>query len=345
MPRPGLGHQHAGGVGAAVPEVFNHGEPGAPELAAHTSVEVTDKLDGSLGILYPADGGWAIATRGSFDSEQARHATALLQGRYHGRFFPALGWTYLFEIVFPGNRIVVDYGPTDDLFLLGTVNTETGESCGPDLVREWPGPRAATFGFSTFSEALAAPPRKNAEGVVVRQLGTENRIKIKQDDYVALHRIVTGCTKRRLWEHLAVHACKDLGELEFLVRRLYLGPDRVTQILAAGDDWLDRFLTGTPEEFRTWVVEQVAEMQTTVTQRRMKLRADFGILCAMGDVEPRVLPSREDSKRFVEITRAKVPEDFNLLMDQWRGKEFESALWREVYPEHELPYRVTDEEA
>lgn len=329
------------------PKFFNHGEPGAPELAAHTPVEVTDKLDGSLGVLFPVDGGWAIATRGSFDSEQARHATALLWGRYHGRFFPALGWTYLFEIVFPGNRIVVDYGPTDDLFLLGTVNIETGQSCGPDLVREWPGPRAATFGFATFAEALAAPPRKNAEGIVVRQAGTEHRIKIKQDDYVQLHRIITGCTKRRLWEQLVVWAHDDMPD-EFLTRRFFLAPRRVEQIRATGGDWLESYLANTPEEFRAWVVEQVAGMRKQVAQRWLDIRADFGILCGQAGLEPSDDPSREDSKLFAERARAHAGEDralFNLLMTMWRAQEITSSLWREVYPEHELPYRVTDEEA
>ena len=46
---------------------FNHGEvdeiPGGP-------VRVLDKLDGSMGVLYHDGDGWAIATRGSFTSEQ-----------------------------------------------------------------------------------------------------------------------------------------------------------------------------------------------------------------------------------------------------------------------------------
>ncbi|MGH2897005.1 MAG: hypothetical protein ACRDRO_14260 [Pseudonocardiaceae bacterium] len=36
-------------------------------------------------------------------------------------------------------------------------------------------------------------------------------------------------------------------------------------------------------------------------------------------------------------------EDFNLLMALWRGHEVLTSLWREVRPEHELPYRAVDE--
>jgi hypothetical protein len=37
------------------------------------------------------------------------------------------GFTYLFEIIYPENRIVVDYNGEERLVLLGIINTETGE--------------------------------------------------------------------------------------------------------------------------------------------------------------------------------------------------------------------------
>jgi len=45
-------------------------------------------------------------------------------------------------------------------------------------------------------------PRPNAEGVVVRDLGTGNMLKIKQEDYVRLHRIISGLTDRTVWQHM-----------------------------------------------------------------------------------------------------------------------------------------------
>lgn len=326
------------------PKFFNHREPGAPVLAPNTPVEVTDKLDGSLGILYPIDGGWAIATRGSFDSEQARHATQLLRSKYSDSFSPLPHLTYLFEIIYRDNRIVVDYGPTDDLFLLGAVRTHDGLTFPPDLVDEWPGPRAAVFGFGTFAEALAAPPRSNAEGIVVRELGTANRIKIKQDDYVQLHRIITGCTKRRLWEHLAVHECKHFLDPSYLVKRLYLAPDKIKGILDVGEDWLGAYLTNTPEEFREWVVARVTEMHNEVARRKMLHRAQLLVLCAhLGVHPPTGVPDRALSKRFTELVAQKCPQDFHMIMGLWRGQEIVSELWRQVRPEHEVPFRQLDE--
>lgn len=331
------------------PKFFGLGEPDAPTLDAHTPVEVTDKLDGSLGILYPLPGGgWAIATRGSFNSEQARHATDRFREKYAGRFFPDPAMTYLFEIIYPGNRIVVDYGTTDDLFLLGAVEIATGYSFSPSEEEAfgWFGPKAATFGFGTLAEALAASPRKNAEGIVVREWCTQTRVKIKQDDYVALHRVIFGCTARRLWEHLAVHECKHVLTQGRMVKRLYLAPDRIQGILDVGADWLTAYLVNTPEEFRAWVVTRVAEMRDEVARRTMLHHAQLLVLCAhLGVAPPTGVPDRGLSKRFTALVLEKCPGDFHMLMGLWRGQEIVSQLWRDVRPEHELPYRAVDEDA
>ena len=78
-----------------------------------------EKLDGSLGILYQYDGTWSVATRGSFDSEQAKWASGQLCQRYPELDVPD-GLTPLVEIVYSGNRIVVDYG-REDLVLLAAI--------------------------------------------------------------------------------------------------------------------------------------------------------------------------------------------------------------------------------
>lgn len=187
---------------------FNYGEPDSPPLELTATAEVVDKVDGSLGILYPTPGGLAVATRGSFTSEQAIHATAVLRERY-AEFRPPDGMTVLVEIVYPGNRIVCDYGDIDDLILLGAVNISTGEAASPLAVTDWIGPRAEIFPASTLGDALSLSPRPGAEGVVVRLDGA--MVKIKQEDYVRLHRIVTGLNARVVWERLG--AGKTVAEI------------------------------------------------------------------------------------------------------------------------------------
>lgn len=213
---------------------FNHGQTGAPEIDLNALTVVTDKADGSLGILYPVPGGHAIATRGSFTSDQAIHATALWQSRY-SHITPPDGVTMLFEIVYPANRIVLDYEGMDDLILLGGVDIATGRSMPPTEL-DWPGHVTETFPYGTLAEALAAPPRPNAEGLVVHCLQTDERIKLKQDDYVRLHRIVTGLNARLVWE-----------------------------LFAAGKP-LDDLFESLPDEFHDWVKDVADQLTTTVDQ-------------------------------------------------------------------------------
>jgi RNA ligase len=189
-------------VARPFPKFFNYGEEDVAAGYYFTPVTVTDKLDGSLGILYPTGHlRWAIATRGSFTSTQALHATERLEEYLVMGWHPERGMTYLFEIIYPDNRIVCNYHGTDDLFLLGKVSIEDGWSTGP--FGDWPGPRAKIFGYKNFQEAIAAQPRPGAEGMVVHFIDLDKRLKIKQPDYVMLHRIVTGLNERTVWEHLS----------------------------------------------------------------------------------------------------------------------------------------------
>ena len=162
-------------VARPFPKFFNMGERYAPQCDPTSRVVVTDKLDGSLGVLYRTPDGLAVSTRGSFDSEQTKHATELVRTRY-AEFVPPHGHTLLFEIVYPDNRIVVDYGDMDDLILLGAIHIETGCSYFPhdDLLVAWPGPRTTVFDHETLAHALAAPPRPNAEGLVTYKLPASN---------------------------------------------------------------------------------------------------------------------------------------------------------------------------
>lgn len=183
---------------------FNHGQAEAGDLDLNAPVEVTDKMDGSLGIIHLAlDGSQRVATRGSFASDQAIHATAALAKM--PRLVCLRDVTALVEIVYPGNRIVVDYGDRDELVLLGGVDIATGQYLGPtETARlvEWCGPRTETFPFATLREALAAPQRPGMEGLCVRRLDQNHIVKIKQEEYVRLHKIVTGLSERSVWQHM-----------------------------------------------------------------------------------------------------------------------------------------------
>ncbi|MEV2239605.1 RNA ligase [Micromonospora sp. NPDC049891] len=272
---------------------MNYGQAGAPDLNLAAPAIVTDKMDGSLGILYPSgDGTYAVATRGSFASDQAIHATELLRTRY-ADYRPLDGLTVLVEIVYPQNRIVVDYGDINDLVLLGAVDIATGRSAPPALV-DWPGPRTETFTYATLGEALAAEPRRNAEGLVVHCPRTDERVKIKQEDYVALHKIVTGLTARVVWQHLI-----DGKPLDDLVAPL-------------------------PDEFHPWCRDVATQIELTVAQEMTAIEKAYAEVVA-------ALPAGFGRKEFAA---AAVPHPLKwalfLLLD---GRDPRPELWKRAKPE------------
>lgn len=188
---------------------FNLGQVDLP-FQFNDPVEIMDKADGSLGIMYPVGMGNAIATRGSFESEQAKMATEIFNEQF-GYLSPADGYTMLFEIVGPDNRIVLEY-PENDLILLGAVETDTGYYISPTVAQSmwkvnftneyeiWPGRIIEVMNFKTLTDALGHMERKNAEGYVVRHHNF--MVKLKQPDYIDLHAIVTNLSEKKVWEHL-----------------------------------------------------------------------------------------------------------------------------------------------
>lgn len=295
------------------PKFMNYGQAGAPDIDLNTPVCVTDKADGSLGILYPTPDGWAVATRGSFTSDQALHATEILRTRYRD-FEPDPRFTVLVEIVYPANRIVLDYGAIDDLILLGAVNIVTGRSIPPtdEFLSNWTGPRTEVFDYRTFGEALAAEPRPNAEGLVVQILATDERVKLKQADYVELHKIVTGLNARTVWEHLV-----DGKPLDELIAPL-------------------------PDEFHGWVKQVAEDITTTVDEQETEARKAFEQLRYGACV---AAPDRTVSRKDLAIIFKQHPMAWALfaLLD---GKDIQPKLLRNAKPEaHVTPSgRVYTEE-
>lgn len=161
--------------------------------------EVYEKMDGSLGIIYFIDGQPRIATRGSFGSDQSVKANEILREKYgHLKLDPSL--TYLLEIIYPENRIVVDYGDQEDLVLLGVIEPQTGREISLDDIE--PGlPKVKRYDGIKDLEQLRAVEEYNKEGYVIRFAGGL-RVKVKFEEYVRLHRIIAGVSSRVIWEYM-----------------------------------------------------------------------------------------------------------------------------------------------
>lgn len=170
--------------------------------------EVTEKMDGSLGILYWIGDAPAIATRGSFESEQAVKGTKMLRGRYAAYPFDKR-YTYLFEIIYPENRIVVDYGAMEDLILLAVIETATGNELSLNELGETPFPTVRRYDGVTDLAELRRIEEQNKEGFVVRFPSSGLRLKLKYAEYARLHRLLTQVNARTIWKCLAIGAALD----------------------------------------------------------------------------------------------------------------------------------------
>jgi len=319
----GLILDHDGNVVARpFSKFFNVDEPDAAKFDADDMVEVDNKFDGSLIIAYPLDferGEWAFATRGSFTSPQARHAMKHLPSVV--KLLQHKDTTYLFEGIWPTNRIVLDYGEFDGLVFLAAIDNASGKTLHSSEV-------ADRIEFITYAKALALPPRPNAEGYVIRKVETDERIKLKQDDYCALHRIITQCTARMLWEHLAVNdLAPDHGVNA--AKLLGLSEERYLEIIAADFNWLDALIRpGMPPAFAAWA-----------KRRSFEMSADVAILaCSIEDDYLATVQSMPKAERKELAAKWANHPHRGALFARLDHKPIRPYCWKAVYPGHELPF-------
>lgn len=323
---------------------FNYEELNTAGWDSDATVTVTDKADGSLGITYPrGDGGYGIATRGSFTSEQAVEATLMMDDLYAG-WTPPNGVTVLFEIIYPGNRIVLDYGDARELRLIDALWIDRGWPLGsdPNVVAEainWPGSVVGHLGTVPLKTALSrlVGYRENAEGVVMRFLNTDNRVKMKQADYVALHRVLTKTTARMIWQYLAVNACRDKidpTQPKHWGSRLGIDPARAQEILAVGDDWLNLMLANVPDEFYRWVEDVIDRVKSDVVDIRHVLEVELN---AARD-------RATDRRSLFAALRASTSTHFGAAMALHDGQDVTTYCWKSAYPGVETPFRTVSED-
>lgn len=212
--------------------------------------KVCEKLDGSLGILYWLNDRPQIATRGSFISEQAKYATQLLHERYSA-IINVLNpkYTYLFEIIYPQNKIVVNYGTREELVLLAVIETQSGEEYDiynnfPELTFE----KAQLYDDLNDISTLSSLNKENAEGFVIR-FSDGTRIKVKFDEYKRLHRIITGINERDIWE-----------------------------LLKDNKSGLDELLQKVPDEFYDWVKETVDNLNLAYDKIEQDAHRDYEMI-------------------------------------------------------------------
>ena len=314
---------------------FNLGEapgPALSELPDETPV-VTEKLDGFLGFTY-----WhepskqvRVASRGSFKSEYAMYATRWLQTNNKSATFDVLEqvkYSYVFEILYSAQRIVVDNSSRYGLTLLTAFDNETGEELDRQQLEvraklyRWPIVRQYDFapdGFigndkkhwgplaSWVSQISKKLKGVEQEGFVLHYPLANVRVKIKGDDYCRIHRAVCGLTKRRIWEVLQL----DNNNAAFL---------ELWKIL--------------PKEYQhvaiTWRQELINEKNKILEH----------VHAAMLHIDKmytgNVVPTRKEIVNELQAHHKDVFHEVMYLIDN-KPERIQELVWKRVYPEHDLP--------
>lgn len=166
---------------------------------------ITEKLDGVLGILYPENEKVAIASRGTFDSEFAIWATEWIRKNKFDLEDFKQGYTYCFEIIYPGSKIVVDYKGRSELVLLAVLSNENKHELNHiKEAEELNLSYAKEFQFDTIAQAekyISEVQGIDQEGFVCRY-SNGLRLKLKSEDYRRLHKILTGFSAKDVWDAL-----------------------------------------------------------------------------------------------------------------------------------------------
>jgi len=267
---------------------------------------ITRKFDGSLGILYRFNEKWAVATRGSFTSDQAIWATEWLNRR------PCLVWpdgyTPLVEIIFPENQIVVKYDWAG-LVLLASVRIESGEEAPFSALRHFADENDLRLAdhFDKPLDECVTEDIENEEGYVVawhRPGIWPLRVKVKMETYCRLHRLLTGTNPVTVWE-----------------------------MLRDGLD-LSTVTTDVPADFVAWI--NTVEAQLRQAYKTIEDAACAAMLEYEGE---KIITTPEQRKQFALYAVAKPPLT-PVLFAMLDGKDYAPIIWKMVRPKATDTFKV-----
>ena len=234
--------------------------------------EVYEKMDGSLGIVFWYQGQWVVATRGSFTSDQAIKARELLQKYNTDIMFRHL--TFCFEIIYPENRIVLDYGTDEKLVLLGTFNKD-GKEMDSEIWSQWGFDVVKKYDGINDYKQLKEMVKNDQEGFVVK-FSNGDRVKVKGVEYLRLHKIMTNVTTTGVWEYLkngedVMEILKDVpdefyNKIKTYVQHLKYGYFQISEDAGKKFDYMmygkynDKEPITDRKEFAEWVLTQPKHM-------------------------------------------------------------------------------------
>jgi len=163
------------------------------------TARVQEKIDGSIVKLWfnRKNGDWQWSTNSMIDAEEAEIGNvsflSLIKSAVNYSAIQLRNLnpdcTYIFELVGPGNRVVIGYDKPE-LYHIGTRNNLTGKEEQTDVGIRHP----SEYALHTLQECLDAVEHLNAgddvehEGFVVVDANW-NRVKIKSPEYLYAHHL------------------------------------------------------------------------------------------------------------------------------------------------------------
>lgn len=156
-----------------------------------TDFQIFEKLDGTLGVLYWIKNKPFIASQRSFTSKKALIATELLYQNYkHSIDLFKRDRTYLFEVISPETKVIVNYKKKRELYLIGILDNETGtqlplEDVGIPMVKNY----TSDFSFVKNFKDLQNLNIPEMEGFVI-VFNNGIRFKIKFPWYSEVHKLL-----------------------------------------------------------------------------------------------------------------------------------------------------------
>lgn len=280
------------------PKFFNFDQHKKEEIP-NLKFVAHEKLDGSFISLFYHYGQFDLASRGSFSSDQAKWAYDIYEAKYKDARLDR-NLTYIFELLHPKNRIVVDYGDVEDLALLAVRDIETGYDYDIEDF-DLPFRKAKSYKFDDI-ETIKNLNLDNEEGFVIR---FENgfRVKVKFDEYVRLHRILTNVSSKNIHE-----------------------------ALMKGDS-LDEILERVPDEFYNWV--QKTKLNLEASYKKIENESLTTYYLAKSMMENYGF----SRKKIAEDTIRNHPTLASIIFKMLDKKDYSLLIWKMIKPEYERPFK------
>lgn len=204
---------------------FNIGEegrvPSYDELVKMGPFECSEKLDGSMGILFydQESDNFYVTTKGSLDSEHGQWASQNIPSQLKDKKL-VTDYTIMFEIITKEFRNVIDYekkqGYPPGLYLIGVRHNISQNLLSYKEVQEFAKkydlPTIKTYPFNSLDEVMNNVKSLpfSEEGYVIRFDSTGLMIKLKSPEYLRVHRFISKLADKNLLECMIEGQEKDV---------------------------------------------------------------------------------------------------------------------------------------